>query len=231
MACPGEGRCSFKQSFLQALFGAQGLELSSCVHGECVQQYVVDQALGIVTSTSSGSGLSGGVIAGLAVVGAILLALIILIIWGIFSRKKARRGMRTDGVLPKSGGVGIAWSGVGYEVKPIVGGHRMAKAYWWLKGSEEKSVADETGQIGPHGGRVILRDCGGHLPPGGFCCILGPSGAGKSTLVDILAGKRKAGRVEGRVGFVKDGSEGRVKIGYVDQVSVCVVFRLLRAED
>jgi hypothetical protein len=38
--------------------------------------------------------------------------------------------------------------------------------------------------------------------------------------VDVLAGKRKAGKVEGRVGYTKrDGQQGRVKIGYVDQVS------------
>jgi energy-coupling factor transporter ATP-binding protein EcfA2 len=63
-----------------------------------------------------------------------------------------------------------------------------------------------------------LRDVCGQLPAGGFCAILGPSGAGKSTLVDVLAGKRKAGKVEGRVGFTRAGQE-RVKIGYVDQVS------------
>jgi hypothetical protein len=201
------------------LFGSNGLELSSCVHGECVQQYVVDEALGIqqaVVGTSAG--LSGGVIAGLAVIGAIVLAIIALIIWAFLARRKARKDMRTDGVLPKGGGVGIAWSGVGYEVKPVIGG-KVAKAYGWLKGSDKgrSGSADESGKMGPHGGKVVLRDCGGQLPAGGFCCILGPSGAGKSTLVDILAGKRKAGRVQGRVGFVKDGDR-RVKVGYVDQV-------------
>ena len=219
VTCPSESTCQFKQSFLQLLFGSGGLELSSCVHGECVQQYVIDEALGVqqaVVGTSAG--LSGGVIAGLAVVGAIVLAIIALIIWAFLARRKARKGMRTDGILPKSGGVGIAWSGVGYEVKPVISG-KLAKAYWWLKGSEKSKGdgADEAGRLGPHGGRVILRDCGGQLPAGGFCCILGPSGAGKSTLVDILAGKRKAGRVQGRVGFVKE-DDKRVKVGYVDQV-------------
>ena len=206
------------------------------MHGECVQQYVVDEALGIQTAAvaSTSSGLSGGVIAGLAVVGAIVLAIIALIIWEFLARRKARKGMRTDGVLPKGGGVGVAWSGVGYEVKPVIGG-KLAKAYWWAKGSSKGKDAtsagagggaDEAGKIGPHGGKVVLRDCGGQLPAGGFCCILGPSGAGKSTLVDILAGKRKAGRVQGRVGFVKDGDK-RVKVGYVDQVCLLLFTQLL----
>ena len=65
---------------------------------------------------------------------------------------------------------------------------------------------------------MVLMDSSGTLPIGGFCAILGPSGAGKSTLVDVLAGKRKAGRIEGSVQLDKpDG--GRVKIGYVDQAS------------
>lgn len=80
--------------------------------------------------------------------------------------------------------------------------------------------AGEGGEnIGPNGGKIVLRDVCGQLPAGGFCAILGPSGAGKSTLVDVLAGKRKAGKVEGKVGFTRSGQE-KVKIGYVDQVSL-----------
>ena len=163
-------------------------------------------------------------IAGLVVVGVILLAIIGLIIWGFAMRRRARRGMRSDGVLPKSaGGVGIRWSGVGYEVKSN-GSQAWGRTVAWMKGSgtgkggpAETGLEDGNG-MGPGGGKIVLRDACGSLPPGGFCCILGPSGAGKSTLVDILAGKRKAGRVEGKVGFVRDQAEGRVKVGYVDQV-------------
>jgi ABC-type multidrug transport system fused ATPase/permease subunit len=129
--------------------------------------------------------------------------------------------MRTDGVLPKGGGVGVTWSNVGYEVRPTHGG-MWGRVVAWFKGSGGSTDKTETGEkIGPNGGKIILRDVHGHLPAGGFCAILGPSGAGKSTLVDVLAGKRKAGKVEGRVGFTRsNGEQGRVKIGYVDQVSL-----------
>jgi hypothetical protein len=198
------------------------LGLSSCSIGECVEQYVIDQALGIVAATESSNNLSGGVIAGLAVVGIILLAIIGLIAWGFLARKRARRDMIADGELPKGGGVGVKWSGVGYEVKSAR--NPWEKSVVWLKGAGG-SEATKTGSaeggdmIGPGGGKVILRDACGELPAGGFCCVLGPSGAGKSTLVDVLAGKRKGGRVEGNVGLTRTGDQGRVRIGYVDQVS------------
>jgi len=125
--------------------------------------------------------------------------------------------MRTDGVLPKSGGVGVTWSNVGYEVKPTHSGS-WGRIATWFKGSGKVSNTGEAGEnFGPGGGKIVLRDVCGQLPAGGFCAILGPSGAGKSTLVDVLAGKRKAGKVQGRVGFTRAGQE-RVKIGYVDQV-------------
>ena len=219
--CIGGGNCTFQQALLKALFGENGLQLTSCSFGECVEQYVVDQALGIVgASATSDNGLSGGVIAGLAVVGAILVVILILLILGLLARRKARQNMRTDGVLSKAGGVGITWSGVGYEVKPQVS-HLASKSLAWIKGSgsERAMFAEGGAAVGPKGGKIILRGVCGQLPPGAFCCILGPSGAGKSTLVDILAGKRKAGHVEGRVRFDRDG-DGRIKIGYVDQSDI-----------
>jgi len=182
----------------------------------------VDQAFGITGAgpTSTSNSLSGEVIAGLAVVGVILLAIIGVTIWGFVvrrrARRRARRSMRADGTLPKSGRVGIRWVGVGYEVKPNQS-QSWAKTVAWMKGSGmEQAALEEKGHaLGPNGGKAILREFSGSLPPGGFCCILGPSGAGKSTPVDILAGKRKVGKFEGRGSFVGAGSE-RVKVG--DQV-------------
>lgn len=219
--CGDGGTCQFKQQFLNGLFGANGLTLSDCSFGECVEQYVVDQALGIVGTTAAGSGLSGGVIAGLAVVGAIVAAIILVTIWGLIARSKARK-KTADGALEKRGGVGLAWSGVGYEVQSH-GRGLYATTMSWLRGwgspAPRTSDQEDGSGVGPSGGRVVLRDTRGDLPPGGFCCILGPSGAGKSTLIDILAGKRKAGKVEGKVVYLED--EGRrVKIGYCDQSDV-----------
>lgn len=182
---------------------------------------MVDQALGITTASGSNdSGLSGGVIAGLAVVGVLLLAVIVMIIWSFITQRKARRNMITDGTLPKSGGVGIKWTGVTYEVKTAR--HTWTRVVAWAKGSGVVSNATSTeggDHLGAAGGKIVLRDSCGSIPAGGFCCILGPSGAGKSTLVDVLAGKRKAGRVEGNVAFNKADGHGNIKIGYVDQVS------------
>ena len=224
--CGSDGNCYFQQSFLVTLFGQNGLQLSSCVFGECIQQYVIDQAIGIIGAVTASSGLSGGVIAGLAVVGVILLAIIGVVIWGLVMRRRARQNMRTDGKLPKSGGVSLSWSGVAYEVKALDRGG-WNRVVSWLKGSgggsrpESDRPESEGGDaLGPGGGKIILRESYGQLPAGAFCCILGPSGAGKSTLVDILADKRKAGRVEGRVSFTRDGSDARIRIGYVDQSDV-----------
>jgi ABC-type multidrug transport system ATPase subunit/ABC-type multidrug transport system permease subunit len=219
--CGDGGKCQFKQPFLNTLFGASGLTLSDCSFGECVEQYVIDQAMGIIGPSSGSSGLSGGVIAGLAVVGAILLAILLVTVWGLIVRNKARKAV-DDGTLEKRGsGVGLAWSGVGYEVKAH-GRGLYATTLSWLRGwgsPTSRARDQEDGGVGPNGGRIVLRDTRGDLPPGGFCCVLGPSGAGKSTLVDILAGKRKAGRVEGKVAYLDDGGR-RVKIGYCDQSDV-----------
>ena len=221
IACSGSsvGSCSFSSPLLSSFFGSQGLGLTGCTFGECVQQYVVDQALGITAASSDGESLSGGVIAGLAVVGVILLAIIGLLVWGLIRQRKAKRSFVADGQIPDNGGVGVKWSGVGYEVKTVR--RPLNNALAWARGSggKKERLNEEGAALGPGGGKVILRESCGQIPPGVLVAVLGPSGAGKSTLVDILAGKRKAGRVEGNVGFMKKEGGGKVKVGYVDQVS------------
>ncbi|GMK53955.1 hypothetical protein CspeluHIS016_0105410 [Cutaneotrichosporon spelunceum] len=220
--CGDGGTCQFKQSFLNSLFGANGLTLTDCSFGECVEQYVINEAMGIVGATSGSTGLSGGVIAGLAVVGAILLGIVLVTIWGVIVRNKARKAAGDGSLEKRSSGVALSWSGVGYEIKSH-GRGLYATTLRWLRGwgslkSHAHDQEDGSG-VGPNGGRIVLRDTYGALPPGGFCCVLGPSGAGKSTLIDILAGKRKAGRVEGKVTYLTEGHR-RVKIGYCDQADV-----------
>ena len=218
------GSCSFGSPFLNKLFGNNGLGLTGCTFGECVEQYVIDAAAGITeATTSSSSGLNGGVIAGLAVVGAILAAIVALLIWAFVVQRRARNTRVADGVVPKSGGVGVNWTGVSYEVKPT-GRTLWDRIVTWSKGSGGLVPSAERGEgVGPGGGKMVLSDSCGSLPSGGFCCILGPSGAGKSTLVDILAGKRKSGRVTGEVGFANtSGRSNRVRIGFVDQVCLLI---------
>ncbi len=172
------GTCLFSQSILNALFPPSGLELQDCSYGECVQQYVIDQALGIVGATDAGNGgLSGGVIAGLAVVGAILLLALALVGWGILGRRRAKAmtyDAASDASAGRTRGAGLAWSNVGYQV----GGGASGAAGWtgsagaWLKGTSLRKGGSD--------GKVVLDGISGRLPVGGFCCVLGPSGGCRS---------------------------------------------------
>ncbi|TXT15843.1 hypothetical protein VHUM_00346 [Vanrija humicola] len=221
--CDSAEACTFRQKDLDGFFTG-GLPLSSCTHGECVQQFVIDQAEGIQAAFVSNGGLSGGVIAGLAVVGAFLLLVLGIIIWGLVARSKARKRV-SDGLLEKRGGVGVSWSGVGYEVHAH-GRGAYAAIVGWLRGFDTprrraKLEAEKGIAPGPNGGKVILQNCYGNVPAGSMLAVLGPSGAGKSTLIDILGGKRKAGLVEGKVAYHPVNNDGRrVKFGFVDQSDV-----------
>ncbi|GAA6023495.1 hypothetical protein JCM10207_006217 [Rhodosporidiobolus poonsookiae] len=91
--------CQFRQSTLRTLFGAQGLALSACRWGECVLPAVIDSLAAELAADGSGSGggkggadeLSGGVIAGLAVLGAVVVGLLTLLAVGYWSQQRARR--------------------------------------------------------------------------------------------------------------------------------------------
>ncbi|KAL1412857.1 hypothetical protein Q8F55_000606 [Vanrija albida] len=224
VSCDAAGVCGFKQKDLNGFFGDSGLPLSSCKYGECVQQFVVDQAEGIHATVVSNGGLSGGVIAGLAVVGAFLLLVLLILIWGLIARSKARKRV-SDGSLEKRGGVGVSWSGVGYEVHAH-GRGAYAAIIGWLRGFDTprqraRLEAEQGIAPGPNGGKVILQNNYGNVPAGSMLAVLGPSGAGKSTLIDILGGKRKAGLVEGKVAYhLEGGDTRRIKVGFVDQSDV-----------
>ncbi|KAG8737551.1 hypothetical protein FRC10_008064 [Ceratobasidium sp. 414] len=241
--------CSFKQQLLQALFGSNGLGLSNCVFGECVRQSVVDTALGITpVEYGSGNSLSGGVIAGLAVVGAAAAILGALIGWGCVTQKRARRAGPAGS--EKIGGrrVGVEWRNVGYVVHPAGTGsevpflsRRRPHGRTELGSTSVLELGQqdvETGEAKPlpvlsrsHAGspskektKAILSSLSGSVRAGQMLAILGPSGAGKTTLISILAGRGGAmgGRVSGDVGFVseREGAVGRVKVGFVDQMDV-----------
>ena len=188
----GGGDCSFKQATLQSLFGASGLGLSGCRFGECVSSRVVTQFSGDGTADSSDNSLSGGVIAGLAVVGALLLAVAGLFLLGYLSQKKARQGGRKhlDDVQP----AGLSWSEIRYDL-PLGRGRLLAKlgrsSRAGITESEtarhlvayEKDADLSARRSDGSQGKRIVDGISGSIPYGGLMAILGPSGAGKSCVL------------------------------------------------
>lgn len=170
--CQSTGSCTFNQQLLRQLFPPSGLGLSDCQFGECVSYETVQRAEGIFTSASSegGSSISGGVIAGLAVVGAIVGLLLLLLAWGIIKQKKARKAitmLEGEGLamLGRKKGLGavVVWSNIGYHLGRAVG---IAGLLGGLGGRGQKSTE----------GKVILEGVEGKLSAGSLCCVLGPSG-------------------------------------------------------
>lgn len=188
--CASDGTtCNFKQATLQSLFGAEGLALSGCTSGECVSTTVMQQYSSGATVSAGSNGLSGGVIAGLAVVGAILLAILALLGLGYAAQRKARSGGKR---YLESQPAGLSWSNISY-VLPVgkrVGltnrlrGRRVAEMAESHSTnhlvSHEKDAELSTQKSDAHHGKVILENLSGTLPYGGLMAILGPSGAGKS---------------------------------------------------
>ncbi len=223
--------CSFKQSVLQSLFGANGLGLSDCQFGECVAQSVIDLVSSNSTSAASdgGKSLSGGVVAGLAVVGGLLAIALAFLVFGFIRQRRARRSL-PDGSA--GGGVGVVWKNVSYAVPGA-----SSSAFGFLKGREKREGGGFTDD------KVVLDNVSGHVAPGEMMAILGPSGtsfnyilqirliniatiyegAGKTTLVEILARKSKTGYVSGKLAFpVASSTEGRTnpRIAFVPQQDV-----------
>jgi len=220
-------KCAFKQTVLDSLFGQAGLALDSCQWGECVLPATINSLAATLVGSSGGndggSSLSGGVIAGLAVLGAIVALLLGLLGLGFVSQRRARKNARAKEALLSSASdkdsfnslakqpIGLRWTNLSYSL-PSTSTLAPSRLF--------SSSSSRHGQDG----RTILPSLSGTIPGGSFTSILGPSGAGKSTLVDLLAGVRKAGKRGGRVEFVFPAGEGekardgeKVKVGYVDQ--------------
>ncbi|KAI0062057.1 hypothetical protein BV25DRAFT_1825918 [Artomyces pyxidatus] len=204
--------CAFKQSTLVSLFGSSGLPLTGCSFGECVQQSVIDSHAGDSSSDTPDSGgkpLSGGVIAGLAVVGALGGLALFGLALGWWNRRKVRRsGARYAGEgRGRHGGVAVEWTNVSYGVR------RSGYGLPLLSRRRGEGLPDT---------KIVLNGVSGRVEPGQMLGILGPSGAGKTTLIEILSNKRKSGHITGAVRFPPTSSSpsGPPRIGFVPQQDV-----------
>lgn len=224
----GTATCSFQQSVLTSLFGSGGLLLSDCVFGECVAQGIIDTDGGTTTSddtSGSGTQLSSGVIAGLAVVGGLVGLILFGLSVGLLNQRKVRKtGGKTIGGGREHEGVAVDWRDLRYVVRGSGGKN-------WL--SRKRNTALD---------KVVLYGVSGKVGPGQMMGILGPSGtwlvylalygsltltlllylgAGKTTLVEILSEKHKSGITTGSVFFPSSSSTSRrPRIGFVPQQDI-----------
>jgi len=217
--------CSFKQQTLINLFGSDGLSLDGCTFGECVRQSVIDSGGNVTDTTngsmSSGPGLSGGVIAGLAVVGGLVLFALSTLLWGLFLQRRARLSGCKDIDRWR---VALEWIDLTYIIPRSQG---LSLLRWF--GRDNSNDCEKT----------VLNALNGRVDPGQMMAILGPSGrfhsfvlhvdllivshpgAGKTTLVEILAGKSKSGITTGEVRIQADGNFSRApRIGFVPQQDI-----------
>ncbi|CAL1703348.1 unnamed protein product [Somion occarium] len=204
--------CSFKQAVITSVFGSAGLSLDGCTFGECVRQSVIDAASGNSSTTSGtdngGSSLSGGVIAGLAVVGSLICLALLFLLWGWLIRRKARRTGLTSS--NRTGGAAVEWSDISYFVP-------SASQSTWFGGFARRRK-EAKGDFADQ--KVVLDNVSGQVQPGQMMAILGPSGAGKTTLIEILAGKSKMGYTTGIVTFPSISGSSAPRIGFVPQQDV-----------
>lgn len=149
---------------LIGLFGGQGLSLSGCTFGECVVQGVIDAAKGNTTSDGQSGGggdtsLSSGVIAGLAVVGGLIVLVLFGLVIGIWNQRKVRKGGKVLNGTADRGRVAVAWQDLSYTVPGASGG--LSSLLRRGKATDDK---------------LVLDGVSGKVEPGQMMGILGPSG-------------------------------------------------------
>jgi ATP-binding cassette, subfamily G (WHITE), member 2 len=126
---------------------------------------VIDTSTNPTSTVTSGKHLSGGVIAGLAVVGAIVAALLAVLLFGKVSQRRAIKGGPN---MIQRGGIGVRWEEVGYIVP-------VNRTVFW---SRNANLRDAEHGENKDGGKIILdsRGSDGIVRPGEMLAILGPSG-------------------------------------------------------
>jgi len=169
--------CFFKQSILQSLFGSQGLALNSCGFGECVRQGVIDSGSNS-TAAVGGAGeehsLSSGVIAGLAVIGALVLSVLAVLLFGLRAQRVARRSV----FLGERVKTTVVWSDLTYII-PGSGKESFLQSV----GVGAKSKANNPDAVNDD--KVILDSVSGTVHPGQMMAILGPSGRLSFNSIDV----------------------------------------------
>ncbi|BDA40539.1 Pleiotropic drug resistance protein 1 [Coccomyxa sp. Obi] len=93
-----------------------------------------------------------------------------------------------------------------------------------------KGLSTDPDKAGPRtvevGGRKMLQllnDCSGAFRPGILTALVGSSGAGKTTIMDVLAGRKTTGKIEGDVrvsGYPKVQETFARIMGYVEQSDI-----------
>ena len=153
----GTADCAFQQTTINGLFGSSGLTLNGCSFGECLRQNVIDESNGSSSSTNGngGNGLSGGVIAGLAVVGGLVGLALFLLGLGMWQQRKARKAPFTELGGHKAS---VEWDRMSYSVFSTCFGRKQQD------GSE----------------KTILDNVSGRAQAGEIMAVLGPSGMWES---------------------------------------------------
>ena len=172
----GTASCNFQQSLLESVFGSSGLSLTGCTFGECVRQGVIDTSSDTSSNAGGGGGnsLSGGVIGGLATVGALIALALFGLFVGWWTRRKQRRlgaAYIGGGGKGQHGGFAVEWSDISYVMPQAHG-----SGSWLPLGGKTKAVDN---------GKVILDGISGRVEPGQLLGILGPSGAHFSSRCEV----------------------------------------------
>lgn len=86
------------------------------------------------------------------------------------------------------------------------------------------SATQEMKSLGYEGDRLrLLRDVSGAFRPGILTALVGVTGAGKTTLIDVLAGKKTRGYIEGSIsvsGHPKNQTTFARISGYCEQIDI-----------